>query len=285
MKRIIIVSGLLFNLTFCFAQIKGRCLDKEGRPIPYASVGLKNTELGTVSDKEGNFVIDSNLLSENNNVIVSCLGYETKSVLASSEENIDIFLKSITYELDEVKIEFAKQKFTKEKKIGSNSLNKHVAVSFSSRNLGAEIGKFFNVSKGRNYKVEKVRFNISEMGYKKARFRINFYSATDAENIDTEKTNLKDIIMEVSDSGDAEVDVSNENLVFTNDFLVSIECLEYSISNLQNDKSKKQSIYFSSNVFCGPIYYRSSKIVKWIPNRGKYNVCLGMQLFTKTLRK
>jgi len=277
MKKSLALFFVIINVSFCISQIKGHCKDESGKPIPYANIGIENTSYGTVSDKEGDFIIDSKFLSENNTIIISCLGYRTKTIIVTKKAEIEITLEPNVYELKEVTIGFPKYK---NKKIGNNLLSRNVVVAFSSHNLGAEVGKFIKISKGKSYIVEKIHFNISEMGYKKGVFRINFYNATDEKNIDNERINTKDIIMEVSNIGDVDVDVTEENLIFSNSFLISIECVEYfektPIVSVEN-----KNIYFSSNVFCGPVYYRSNKITKWTPTKSKYNLCLGIQLFVK----
>jgi hypothetical protein len=277
MKKSLAFFFTILNVTFCLSQIKGHCIDEFGKAIPYANIGIENTGSGTVSDKEGVFTIDSKSLPENNTIIISCLGYITKSINVPKKAEIEITLKSNVYELNEVTVGLPKYKI---KKIGNNLLSRNIVVAFSSHNLGSEVGKFIKIVKGKSYIVEKIHFNISEMGYKKGVFRVNFYNATDEKNIDNERVNTKDIIMEVSNSGDVDVNVTEENLIFSNSFLVSIECIEYSEKTSLISVENK-NIYFSSNVFCGPVYYRANKITKWTPTKSKYNLCLGIQLFVK----
>jgi len=280
MKRILIFWTLILSANFCFSQIKGKCVDEMGKPILYANVGVADSNMGTVTDEAGEFAIDENFVSDKNTIVVSCMGYETKLIIVDRKSAIKIEMKPIYFELEEVKIGASKYKFTKEKRIGNNVLTDHVVVGFHSKNKGAEIGKFFKVNKGKKYKVERMHFNIAELGYKKGTFRINFYKALGEENIETQRCNEKDIIMEVSKLGDVVVDVTNENLVFEDDFLVAIECIEY-IEKILLKTNEHKVVYFSSNVFCGPYYIRANHIEKWVPKKQKYNLGLGIQLFVK----
>jgi hypothetical protein len=280
MKKILIIWILVLSTNYCFSQITGKCIDISGKPISYVNIGIQNTTIGTVTDFEGSFVIDDKLLSENNTIIISHVGFETKSIITSKKTEIKIVMKESYYELDEVKIIPSKYKFIKEKRIGNNTLTEHVVVGFSSHNFGSEVGKFFKMEKGKKYKVEKIHFNIAELGYKKGTFRINFYNALDADNISLERINNKDIIMEISKKGDVDINLTNENLVFDNSFLVAIECINYTKKTSTLPK-ENNVIYFSSNVFCGPIYQRANKVTKWVANKQQYNSCLGMQLYVK----
>ena len=52
---------LLFFLLIIFSQkniIKGKISDKSGEPLPGVSISLKNTQIGTTSDLDGNYSIN-----------------------------------------------------------------------------------------------------------------------------------------------------------------------------------------------------------------------------------
>lgn len=280
MNKLLIIVVIIVKSNLCSSQIKGRCIDSFGSPVPYVNVGVQNTSVGTVTNSEGVFLIDDKSLAENVTIIVSHIGYETKSVTPIKNTEIEIKMTPTSIQLSEVKIESSKYKFTKEKKIGNNSLTKHVLVGFSSRNLGAEVGKFFKVKKGQKLKVEKIHLEIAELGYKKGTFRINFYNAMKDDDIEKVRINDEDIIMEVLETGDVDINVKNNNLVFENDFLVSIECINVVEKEPVVPKEQK-IIYFSSNVFCGPVYLRSNHPTKWNSKKQKHNMGLGIQLFVK----
>lgn len=280
MNKLLIIVVLILKSSLCLSQIKGRCIDSFGSPLPYVNVAVQNTSVGTVTNLDGVFLIDDKSLTENVTIIVSHIGYETKSVTPIKNTEIEIKMTQTSIQLSEVKIESSKYKFTKGKKIGNNSLTKHVVVGFSSRNLGAEVGKFFKVKKGQKIKVEKIHFEIAELGYKKGTFRINFYRAINDEDIEKVRINDEDIIMEVLETGDVDINIKNNNLVFENDFLVSIECINV-VEKEPIVLKEQKIIYFSSNVFCGPVYSRSNNLTKWNSKKQKHNMGLGIQLFVK----
>jgi Fe(3+) dicitrate transport protein len=40
-------------------SVKGSILDKEGLPIPYANVAIEGTSMGTITNLEGNFLLEN----------------------------------------------------------------------------------------------------------------------------------------------------------------------------------------------------------------------------------
>lgn len=278
MKKPEIIFIIILNINFCFSQITGRCIDTSGKPLVYVNIALKNTMHGTVTNTDGYFTIDNNSLDEKKNpLVISHIGYITKFILVANKTENEIVMEEVDLELDEVSIVMSK--FTKEKRIGNNKLSENVVVGFNSRILGTETGKFFKVPKGKKYRIEKIHFNVQKLGYKKATFRINFYNANSNEDIEKVRCNSKDIIMEVSNKGDVDIDVKNENLLFENSFLVAIEWVGFVEKTTEVPAEK--IIFFSSNVFSGPYYFRSNNLMKWASIKSKYNVGLGFQLFVK----
>jgi hypothetical protein len=279
MKIVLIFFIVVIHTNICLSQITGRCIDTLRNPLPYVNIGLKNSSVGTVTNTEGRFVIDDKSLVEDNCIVFSHIGYKSKSVVVPKQSEIEIVLQQTIYQLDKVIIVPSKNTFTKTKRIGPKILTEHVVAGFYSNNLGAEVGRFFKLDKGKKYKVERVHFNIAELGYKKGTFRVNFYNAMDEKNIETVRCNKNDIIMDVPKVGDVDIDLTKENLIFENSFLATIEWIDFIENNILSNK--EQNVYFSSNVFCGPVYYRSNNLKKWTVSKQKYDMGLGIQLFVK----
>ncbi|APA66385.1 hypothetical protein YQ22_12965 [Maribacter sp. 1_2014MBL_MicDiv] len=81
------------------SSVTGTVADTQGMPIPGASIVVKGTSNGTVTDFDGNFSIavdDGNVLS------VSYLGYKPVEVTYSGQSNIQITMEEDTAQLDEV---------------------------------------------------------------------------------------------------------------------------------------------------------------------------------------
>ena len=98
---------LLLNGAFCFfsqtleAQVRGRVFDLEnGSPIVGAAIQLSESE-GSVTNTEGLFSLD--VADFPNTIIVSSLGYKTRDVTISSEQEfLQIGLQSKPTEMQEV---------------------------------------------------------------------------------------------------------------------------------------------------------------------------------------
>ncbi len=74
-------SGLPEDDSLAYHPIQGKVLDIEtGDPIIFASVYLIGTNIGTVSNSEGEFLIKIPLFIENKTLVVSSIGYKNKEL-------------------------------------------------------------------------------------------------------------------------------------------------------------------------------------------------------------
>jgi len=86
------------STTFC-QVVEGTIVDDEtGKPIPFASIGIAGTSKGTSSNLNGQFSL---MISEPAELIVTCIGYQSKHV-SSSESLAVIRLKPMVTQLDAV---------------------------------------------------------------------------------------------------------------------------------------------------------------------------------------
>ena len=79
MKSILLIS-FLFLSTISFAQtISGKITAKNGDEIPYANVYLKQTKMGTSTNENGFYKL-KNVPKDTYTLIISSIGYQTKSI-------------------------------------------------------------------------------------------------------------------------------------------------------------------------------------------------------------
>jgi len=71
------------------AYFSGTVTDNDGNPLPGASVIIKGTTKGSITDFDGNFTIEAFV---NNTLVFSYTGYETKEIEINNEETINIKL-------------------------------------------------------------------------------------------------------------------------------------------------------------------------------------------------
>ncbi len=74
-------------------------------PIESASVYIENSTVGTISNKDGNFLLVVPREYENDTIVVSSIGYKTfKTAISDFDPSMDIFLEEDIAALDEVLI-------------------------------------------------------------------------------------------------------------------------------------------------------------------------------------
>ena len=97
-KSILLVLSLSFSLNIIAqASIKGT-VSSDSLPLPYASIVIKNTASGVVTDENGNFELKVN---KGDTLSVSYIGLETKEIVVGDFEQLNVALKG-SYVLDEV---------------------------------------------------------------------------------------------------------------------------------------------------------------------------------------
>lgn len=79
--------------------VRGTVTDQAGEPIIGASIVIKGTSKGVVTDTEGRFAID---VSNGSTLEISCIGYEKRVVKVGAQKNISITLAEDTKSLSDV---------------------------------------------------------------------------------------------------------------------------------------------------------------------------------------
>ncbi|MDO6761290.1 TonB-dependent receptor [Tamlana sp. 2_MG-2023] len=84
-----------------FAQnvITGKVIDESGMVIPGATILVKGTTKGTVSDFDGNYTLEA---TSEDNLIFSYIGYKTIEIKVGTQTTVNVTLTEDTSELEEV---------------------------------------------------------------------------------------------------------------------------------------------------------------------------------------
>lgn len=92
---------LLFVPIMVFAQntVQGTVVDSNGEPVIGAAVQVKGTTVGTITDYEGNFSINS---ASDATLVFSYLGYVTQEIPLKGKTTVKVTLKEDTQALEEV---------------------------------------------------------------------------------------------------------------------------------------------------------------------------------------
>ncbi len=104
-KQIVIVQNKvnhkrLSSITQQKIEIKGTVTGDDGIPVPGASVMVKGSSIGTISDFDGNYQISVN--DKNAVLVFSFVGYKTREINVNGLTTIDVILENDINELNTV---------------------------------------------------------------------------------------------------------------------------------------------------------------------------------------
>ena len=105
MKKSFLYILFLLGAVSIYSQVKirGVVLDAENETIPFANVVFVNSTVGTVSDENGHFYLESDITYSE--IEVSFIGYESKRISVQNRDlNLEITLVELSDQLDEVVI-------------------------------------------------------------------------------------------------------------------------------------------------------------------------------------
>ena len=94
-------------------QVEGYVKDSEtGEPIPYASVVIRGTTIGTSTSENGYYSLNSR--SDSSTIAVSFVGYETfYAPLKKGKNKLDVNLEATSYDLDEVVVRRRRERYSR----------------------------------------------------------------------------------------------------------------------------------------------------------------------------
>lgn len=156
-------------------------------PIPYATIGLKGKDIGTVANEKGAFVLnlkDENL-SVKDELLISSVGFISKVIkykeFIGIHSPVTITLNKNNIALTEITV---KPKKKKEKKFGKTGVPKFTSAVMFTRYelvddaLGREIGGVIKIDKD----IKLKDFNIYVWNqFKNIKFRLKFYDLTEED--------------------------------------------------------------------------------------------------------
>jgi len=265
MKKSILIQLFLFCLsTLIFGQtektISGKVTSNSGDVLSYVNIGIIGTSIGTVSATDGTFTLYlKKEVTTLDTLRFSIIGYDSQSfALSETSETMDVTLKQSIFDLEEILV---KPNFTKSRTTGRSKVKGNRNVNFSigkkpRQNLGAEIGKKFNVKKKLS-QIEQLRFYIRTNNFKEVKFRILFY------NIKKGKPHKlltdQDIIVTITDkqTGWITVDLTQYELLTKKNFIATLQWIDAS------DDGKYLAMPISFPVFGKHHYYKFGSQAKW----------------------
>ena len=87
------------NVDFQVRTITGKVVDENGEPIPGASISIKGTANGTLSDSNGNYTLPN--VPDGTTLVYSFIGTKTQEIVISGRTSINVTLVSNNISLEE----------------------------------------------------------------------------------------------------------------------------------------------------------------------------------------
>lgn len=99
--RLFFLFTFLFFSYLSFGQtIKGKVVDQSGNPLEFASVSIPKYSTGTLTNKDGNFIIYNCKISDT--IVFAYVGYKSDTILLQDLNSINIILSPVSYNLNEI---------------------------------------------------------------------------------------------------------------------------------------------------------------------------------------
>lgn len=247
--------------------LKGKVIAQGGtESLPYVNIGIIGTSLGTISTVNGyfEFYLKENI-NEENIIRFSHLGYESKNyTIASllSMEDLTIKLKesAITLHTVEVRPDLLKAKVIGHQKTGTSKVTNFSISKKPNQNLGAAIGRRFNIGKETS-QLSEFKFYVGGNNFDTIRFRINVYDIKNGRP--QQLINPKEIITTLIEhrKGWATVNLEAYQLFVKEDVVIALEWIEHS------QKGKILQLPITMPTF-GTHFYKYGSQDKWKRFRG-----------------
>jgi hypothetical protein len=169
-RNFLLSAYILTALLVCFNSfsqvsektvIKGSVLDAlTGIPIPYASVFLKGTTVGTLTDINGKYVIESNLPADT--ISFSFIGYkaESRGIKKGIEQTVDVRMILTSITLDEVIVKAKKKDYKNKNNPAVELIDKVVAKKDENR------PEAYNYLEYRTYEKIQLAFSNGAQNFK-----------------------------------------------------------------------------------------------------------------------
>ena len=99
-RQIILITGEVADSQQINGRITGKVTDRTGAPLPGASVVVKGTTTGVITDNNGNFSLS--LPADAKSIVFSFVGMKTQEVNVAGKTSINIIMEEETVGLEEV---------------------------------------------------------------------------------------------------------------------------------------------------------------------------------------
>ena len=291
-KSINFCLGLICVLvnTLFSQELNGFVKDKNQKGIPYVNIGIPAKAFGIITDENGAFKFKVTTEKDNDTIQITSIGYfpavmSIADFKKSCSQNSPIILSEEVYQLqtttvrpDEyetkvlgtttvadlecVNLSGLRQKDTA-------SIRRYKEKGLSEKSAGIEIGNKISIKKGQQTFIDKIQFKACLGENDTAVFRINIYSEGKTTKrvltpigmvkVINSNNELKEpiIIKSIGKTQMHEIDVSKQNIEVTDDFIIALECIY--ASNSQMNIGAKPAMFGSTDLLI-----RESIMDEWV---------------------
>jgi hypothetical protein len=274
------VLRLLVLLTFTLAspilafsqnpnsiEVKGIIFEQgSNKPLSYVNIGVLGKPVGTISDINGNYILDINTIYLSDTLQVSLVGYSTFKIALSNfiqSNNKDIKLNQKITLLPEMTVSNKQRKNSQI--IGTKKRFNIPQITFNNDSTSNPSG--FEV--GLRYSTDKIgallkdfNWHIVKNNYENIKIRVNIYSI---------KNDLPDsllfnkpiyVTLNSGQTGAYKVDLEPYNITINGDFVVSLQWVESKLP-LQGKPIFRVPVAISSVKKAKRTYARKASQDKW----------------------
>lgn len=239
-------------------KIKGEVLDlKNNEALAYVNIGIRNKNVGTVTQKDGSFQFDIPSIYSADSLTISIAGYNNETIaiyrlIHESGSNI-IFLKQRYAELNDVVII---KKSLPVKILGNTTTSNFVSVGLPLKFLGSEVGVKINLGK-KPVMLKKFSFNVSGNRLDTAVFRMNIYDIRNG--IPYENVLQNNILIRLGkQTGLYSVDLTPYKMKMNGEILLSLEWIGGSSATVGNG-----AIFLSAGFLNSSTWHRITSQGEW----------------------
>ena len=213
--------------TFLQAQIqlKGNVKDTNNLAIPYCSIGIKDSEIGAITDENGHFSIEIPENLAKSQLIFDAAGYDEKSISVKEiQQNSFVFLNEKVVSLTEVIVKTEKMK---EKIVGQKTRPMLTFSKMFKENAPTvEQGNIFEIYP--KTKLNTYNFHIIPSSkYDEITLKVNIYAVKNG--LPTESLLEENIIYKTSTTGWQKIDLTPYKFRFKNvdKIAVTLQLIDY----------------------------------------------------------
>ena len=206
-------------------QLKGNVKDTNNLAIPYCSIGIKDTEIGAITDENGHFSIEIPENLAKSQLIFDAAGYDEKSISVKEiQQNSVVILNEKVVSLTEVIVKTEKMK---EKIIGQKTRPMLTFSKMFKENAPTvEQGNIFEIYP--KTKLNSYNFHIIPSSkYDEITLKVNIYAVKNG--LPTESLLEENIIYKTSTTGWQKIDLTPYKFRFKNveKIAVTLQLIDY----------------------------------------------------------